>query len=116
MILSWILIVLGVLIGTAGLIKLTPRRAKPEMAKPGARSDSWSYVRIGLIIIAVGVATLGEEAKNDTAELAGRWAAGALAGLTLGLLLRARMRGKRTGKTTEVLNRPCRGPRWSHLR
>jgi hypothetical protein len=100
MILSWIVIALGVLIGVAGLIRLKAARGKAEMAEPRARSDAWSYVRMGLVITGSGVTTLGVEAANHTVEWVGRGAGAALAVLIVFLLLRSYRRGRRNGAAT----------------
>ena len=49
------------------------------MAEPRARGDAWGYVRLGLVVIATGVTTLGVEAASHTVEWVGRGAGGVLA-------------------------------------
>jgi hypothetical protein len=100
MILSWIVIALGALIGVAALIRLRAARGNAEMAEPGARGAAWSYVRLGLVITASGVSTLGMEAANHAVEWAGRAAGAALAVLIAFVLLRSYLRGRRNGATT----------------
>lgn len=105
-VLSWIDIVLGTLVGVPSLIKLTAGRGKPEMTKPGARGNAWSYLRTSLLVIIIGIIPVGEGAKDDAVKWIARLAIFVILCFTVTSWLRPRLRGKRTGRSTEAASNP----------
>jgi hypothetical protein len=92
--LTGIEIAIGVVSVAIGLLRLTGR-VKPQLPDPTFNIEPWFYLLVGFTLVAGGIAVLGEETHNDAAELAGRWASGALAVLTLFWLIRYRLAGRR---------------------
>jgi DivIVA domain-containing protein len=111
-VLAWALIGVGILGAAPSVIKLTTGRARPLMAKPGARSEAWSDLRRSLTAVAGGVAIL--LGSLDSRAGGFWWLAGApviaLLGWDLVSWLRSRMARKPDGEAGEDISRPGASP------